>query len=191
MQKECIWAQCGVINWYEIVFVVYIGKALRSVAKIWRTSYRFVRQHCTIYDASYLMCVQLSANSSKQIIAALSEITNPSETIFENKLYSDGEREGMFVMYKSKSEYPLNAIVPVNFLWRQTTKQAMMWCWIHPATLPDSLEILKKAAQLHSVNVKCRSELQRYELRGPASTSVLGTVLTATVKHNSETKIHV
>jgi hypothetical protein len=138
-----------------------------------------------------MMCVQLSANSSKQILAALLEISNPSETIFENNLYSDGAREGTFMMYKSKSEYPLNAIGPVTFLWKQSSKQTMMWCWIHPATLPESLEVLKNAAQLHSVNVKCRSELQRYELRGPSSTSVLSTVLNATVKHNSATKIHV
>lgn len=130
--------------------------AYESTQKIFRVSYRFMRQHCTIHDASYLICLQLEADTQNTIAEMLEKRCNGS--IVRNRMYWSGRREGEFEMRAvAAANGPYESMGSVRFQWKQTERDNVvngsdpcMWLWVHPASLPNSYTALKNAAKEHN-----------------------------------------
>lgn len=157
-----------------------------------RAAYKDTQQHCTLYDASYLTAVELQGQE-KSILALLRQFTDPMDTTFCNEMYLSGARQGVAMLYTPGS-FPLGAIAPTSFLWRQqlenetenenegegesgsengNTNGRQLWLWLHPAVAQSTVSLLQQtAAQMamaeHSaVHVACLNhQLCRFEIRG-------------------------
>jgi ribonuclease P/MRP protein subunit POP1 len=121
-----------------------------SCSKIYRVAYRFQRQHSTIHDSSYLICVQLQSINLDSLIKSLTELTlRKTESLFSlQSMYGpEGKREGQFIMYDNSEV--LNCLGPVRFLFQQRDDHDSYSCmlWMHPSTLPESWQYIQQVAE--------------------------------------------
>jgi hypothetical protein len=133
--------------------------------KIYRTTYRFQSQRCTMYDASYFLCYQFTSKNKQLIVNLLKPFVKGS---LDHVMFFSGKREGTIHIYNKE------CVGPAKFVWKHSDlkENAQLWLWIHPAMVGD-LPILRR----DSVKMSIRKDLARYELRGPMATSTIASVL--------------
>lgn len=119
--------------------------AIQSSLKIYRVAYRFLRQHVTIHDASYLVCLQLEG-SKQQLVKLFSRMT--PNFIPRHDMYTSGTREGSFIMHETESKQDFTCLGPVKFLWKQQQvpddAHRSCWMWLHPASIPQAYPFLQR-----------------------------------------------
>lgn len=144
--------------------------AVDACLKIYRATYKFQRQHCTIYDSSYYNCLEFTSKDKKYIMEALKPLGPNKIDFFQ---YTSGEREGELIIYEN---YPLGCVGPANFQWKQASEKenSQLWIWVHPLMKEKVLSLIKLN---NNVKLKERDDLIRFELRGPQSTQSLNSVL--------------
>jgi len=159
--------------------------AYKSTQKIFRIGYRFQRQHCTIHDASYHLCVQASGDLSK-LIDFLSDL---SARRIQAKSVIQGKVESQFIMYNRNLSQRVNEETsspfdflscygPVNYMFKQQSEldddsKSQVMLWLHSAALPDSYQYLESVAARHDVSLVYRNDLARFELRGLHAITVI------------------
>lgn len=144
--------------------------AIDACLKIYKTTYKFQRQHCTIYDSSYYNCLEFTSKEKKYIIETLKPL-GPSKIDFYQ--YINGSKEGEFIFYEN---FPFQCIGPVSFLWKQANEKeiSQLWLWVHPLMKEKVLSLIDLK---NHVKLKQRDDLVRFELRGPQSFKDLFSVL--------------
>ncbi|KAN0027802.1 hypothetical protein ACTFIV_009626 [Dictyostelium citrinum] len=146
-----------------------------------RSTFRASSHFCTLYDCSYYQCIEITGLESK-IIDFFSTITDPNSTPISNKSYLTGSREGTIDIYYI-DRFPFHFICPAKFLWKQDTNnnnnnQRKIWVWIHPAALNEIIYIFEKSASQFNLKINnLEQQLQRFELTGSKSHSILNSIL--------------
>ncbi|KAL0485946.1 ribonucleases P/MRP protein subunit pop1 [Acrasis kona] len=146
----------------------------KNIAKIYRTAYRFNRQHCTIHDASYLICIQLSSNSRESIVSTLTTLLakGKKSVLFTQGMFGpDAKREGEFIGYSGDS-----CVGPIKFMWMpgmNPKHHFSCMLWSHPSSIQESWNHISDQSQKNDVECIYRNDLSRLQVRGPSSTTVL------------------
>ncbi|KAN0029403.1 hypothetical protein ACTA71_007530 [Dictyostelium dimigraforme] len=154
-----------------------------------RSTFRASSHFCTLYDCSYYQCIEITGLESK-IINFFSTITDPNSIPISNKSYLTGSREGAIDIYYI-DRFPFHFICPAKFLWKQQdnnnsssisssniNNERKIWVWIHPAALNEIIYIFEKGANQFNLSIKnLEQQLQRFELTGSKSHSILNSIL--------------
>ncbi|KAM9975363.1 hypothetical protein ACTFIW_010391 [Dictyostelium discoideum] len=147
-----------------------------------RSTFRASSHFCTLYDCSYYQCIEITGLESN-IINFFSTITDPNSTPISNKSYLTGSREGTIDIYYI-DRFPFHFICPAKYLWKQqdnnnnNDNERKIWVWIHPAALNEITFIFEKSASQFNLNINnLEQQLQRFELTGSKSHSILNSIL--------------
>ncbi|KAL9657231.1 hypothetical protein ABK040_011453 [Willaertia magna] len=147
--------------------------------KVFRNSYRFQKRHATIHDKSYMVCLQLEFQLRDHIelflksLMNLNNLNNSSKNSNLNnnlpfhKDYLIGKREGSFEWKDKENGFTISTI---DFLIHST--QPILMIWLHPSSLPESFNLLKKEIndlEINDTKILHRNDLSRFEIRGPLS----------------------
>ena len=163
--------------------------AKKPTSKGFRSAYRSLSKKCTIYDSSFLNCLELRASERRQIISVVQSFCDPSDFAINAEMYKDGTRRGEMVLYTPNS-FPFGCIGPVEFLWKVTEegKESFLWIWVHPSFLSFLISLMDPLCEREGVKMELlEGQLQKFELRGPSALQVLAKVLQA----SSEQEIQV
>ncbi|KAI9209255.1 ribonucleases P/MRP protein subunit POP1-domain-containing protein [Polychytrium aggregatum] len=157
--------------------------------KSFRSAYRAGKYQCIAHDASYFQPIEV-IGLQEHIVSVFKHIADPTAPSIASARYVDGTNQGATTIYGS-DRFPLGAIAPVTFFWRQEPDEPTLdpqahkralWVWVHPAAYSDVHAELTKAAKqsklASDVEIKAlKSELVRFELTGPRSHAILSEVL--------------
>jgi hypothetical protein len=150
---------------------------LTSTQKSFRISHRFTRQHATIHDVSYHLCVQ--AEGKTDVLFEFIRVLSGTNDELSDSI-TDGSAEGHFLLYDNQS-----CLGPVQYVFRvyneydndesdENDSFCAVQLWIHVASLPDSYSHIQRiATQLGGIDLIYRNDLARFEIRGAHSTTLL------------------
>lgn len=122
--------------------------AKKSNIKSVRRSYKSTSYYSTIYDASYMLCIEMESSDKKNITSILSQITDPVHLPFQNEMFIAGDRSGDAVLYEP-NKFPFGCIGPCNFIWKKSEEGAnsSLWIFVHPSYVKQIHEILTKLGE--------------------------------------------
>ena len=141
-----------------------------------RASCRFVKRACTVHDASYYSCIELSGLPTV-VIDALNHHINP--TLRAETVVPQRERSCMFADCAGPTRTTLG---PVRVLFSGSAvalatkaKPLQAWLWVHPSFASDVEAALRStAARMPGLSVNAlKQDLLRFELSGPECHRVL------------------
>ncbi|EDQ91820.1 uncharacterized protein MONBRDRAFT_5868 [Monosiga brevicollis MX1] len=135
-----------------------------------RVNYRFVRDHVSIQDASFMQTLVLDAPDHRAGAAVLDAAA--STTLY----HATGQEWTALLRYPDGS-----VVAPISYFWSERSRTAGWRCWItvHPASLAVVEALLRGAAgnsvaahdlELTHVNTEYTN---RFRLRGPAALQLL------------------
>eukprot|EP01083_Nonionella_stella_P241300 842744_1 len=170
--------------------------ALTPTGKGKRFFYKAGRHLCTLFDASFMECIELSGEFS-DILSLFDGLTPPNGsglTRVSNQMYLNGSREGTVLLF-AEGKYPSGIIGPVKFLWKPSQSKSpsrSLWLWVHAAIFNEVHSLLTN--RVHGLSSKVSvisraSELLRFELTGARCQSVLNQVIRQLAECSPETQV--
>jgi ribonuclease P/MRP protein subunit POP1 len=145
-----------------------------------RASFRAVRDHAVVHDASYHSLIELTGIQSN-IITLLKSISNDSP-LCQQKHTLMGDK------YFRMMTYAENILLgPIDLLWKTVDEKEnnnahQLWMWVHPSIYTQFLELIK--THISALNLKeeiqmenLRKDMFRFELLGPKCNAIIEKLL--------------